>query len=60
MKKILNTIIALSLFLVPTAVMAQAPPPPPPPVPLSDGLWGLFVAGALYGVRALYKNKKKN
>lgn len=48
------------MLLIPTAVMAQAPPPPPPPVPLSDGLWGLLIAGALYGVRLFYKSKKKD
>lgn len=61
MKTKIQFLIGFMTLCSPLVVVAQAPPPPPPPpVPLSDGLWGILIAGSLYGIRLFYKRKKRN
>lgn len=38
--------------------IAQPPPPPPQDIPIDGGLLFLLIAGAIYGGRKFYKNKK--
>jgi len=64
MKKIFLRLSLLAVITVffPLQLLAQGPPPPPNPqgVPLDDGLWGLLLVGAAYGLRVYYKRKKKD
>jgi hypothetical protein len=68
-----NKIIAIIIILIgfgSFCVAAPAPPPsggsgggpscwPPPCIPIDGGISLLIAAGAIYGGRKLYKNKKE-
>jgi hypothetical protein len=67
MKKIIiRTVLAASLFISASALLAQGPPPPPVdpesgggpvggPAPVGTGIGILLTLGAAYGGRKLYK-----
>ncbi len=38
---------------------AQPPPPDPKPIPIDGGLAFLIIAGAAYGARKIYKQRKQ-
>jgi hypothetical protein len=63
MNRFLRILLFLIVFLsLPFFIQnAFAPPPPPPPadIPIDGGLTFLIIAGAAYGARKLYKNRKE-
>ena len=69
----LRALLVFFLFLFVAPVFAGTPPPPPPSttgstpscwpppcIPVDGGISVLIAAGALYGAKKFYENRKKN
>lgn len=67
MKRLAFTLIFLFVVAGAQTLLAAPPPPPsvnppcwpPPCIPIDGGISALIVAGAAYGAKKLYDNKKK-